>query len=132
MKIGLSLSRCVRDIVEGRVAAEDVLVLIARTDFDPTVDEQWNNIWQGYTGIRPEWAGLDELEVKSVVINLWEDGKIHQPRKFGGHPRRRPEYWLETVLPDSELESRPAVKDAWDKFQVLAGLSNVGVDREYQ
>jgi hypothetical protein len=57
---------------------------------------------------------------------------MHQPRKFGAHPSRRPEIWLETVLPDSELESRPAVKDAWDKFQVLAGLTNVKLDREYR
>jgi hypothetical protein len=34
-------------------------------------------------------------------------------------------------LPDSELESRPAVKDAWDKFQMVAGLTNVKLDREY-
>jgi hypothetical protein len=36
MKIGLSYSRCVRDIVDGRVDIADVLVLITRTDFDPT------------------------------------------------------------------------------------------------
>ena len=35
MKVGLSLSRCVKDIVLGKVMYEDVLVVIARTDFDP-------------------------------------------------------------------------------------------------
>jgi hypothetical protein len=35
MKIGLSYSRCVRDIVDGAVDINDVLVLITRTDFDP-------------------------------------------------------------------------------------------------
>lgn len=132
MKIGLSLSRCVRDIVEGRVNIDDVLVLITRTDFDPTVKDQWQNIWDGYTGYRPEWAGLEHDDVKSVVMQLWDEGKIHQPRKFGAYPRRRPEYWLETVLPESELERNPAAKDAWDRFQVVAGLANIGVDREYQ
>lgn len=132
MKIGLSLSRCVRDIVEGRVNIDDVLVLITRTDFDPMVDEQWASIWNGYTVYNPEWAGLEENDVKSVVMQLWDDGKIHQPRKFGAYPRRRPEYWLETVLPESELERNPAAKDAWDRFQVVAGLANIGVDREYQ
>lgn len=132
MKIGLSLSRCVRDIVEGRVNIDDVLVLITRTDFDPTVDKQWQSIWDGYTAYRPEWGGLEEDDVKSVVMQLWAEGKIHQPRKFGAYPRRRPEYWLETVLPESELERNPAAKDAWDRFQVVAGLANIGVDREYQ
>ena len=140
MKIGLSYSRCVRDIVEGRVDISDVLVLITRTDFDPRDDTQWAGIWQGYChgGMsRAEWGDYDffnkedEDKFRSVSIELWEDGKLHQPRKFGAHPSRRSEYWLETVLPDSELESRPAVKDAWDKFQMIAGLTNVKMDRTY-
>ena len=44
MKIGLSYSRCVRDIVEGKVDIADVLVIIARTDFDPNNDEQWQDV----------------------------------------------------------------------------------------
>ena len=43
MKIGLSYSRCVRDIVDGTVDIEDVLLIIARTDFDPHDDDQWNH-----------------------------------------------------------------------------------------
>jgi len=122
MKICLSLSRCVRDIVEGHVDVEDVLLLITRTDFDPTVDEQWDNIWAGYTTINPEWYDLEHDDVKSVIMNLWEDGKIHQPRKFGARPRRLPYYWLETVVSDEDLEHSPVVKDAWDKFQIVSGL----------
>ena len=143
MKIGLSYSRCVRDIVDGTVDIEDVLVIIARTDFDPRIDEQWSNIWQGYGGGQtfgnpfgnPEWmdyASEDEVRFRDVSIKLWESGKLHQPRKFGARPQRRPEIWLETVLPDSELESRPAVKDAWDQFQLRAGLTGVKLDKEYQ
>jgi hypothetical protein len=132
MKIGLSLSRCVRDIVEQRVDIDDVLVLITRTDFDPTVNDQWESIWEGYTTINPEWHGLDHDTVKDVILELWESGRIHQPRKFGARPRRRPEYWLETVLPDSELESRPSVKEAWDQFQTVAGLTGVKLDKQYQ
>ena len=41
MKVGLSLSRCMRDIVEARVVYDDVLVIIARTDFDPHDDAHW-------------------------------------------------------------------------------------------
>lgn len=132
MKIGLSLSRCVRDIVEERVNMEDVLVLITRTNFDPTVDEQWADIWQGYQYLNPEWAGLEEDAVKTVVMELWETGKIHQPRKFGAHPRRMGYYWVETVLPSVELEDKPLVKDAWEKFQVLAGLASVEVRERHQ
>jgi len=50
MKIGLSYSRCMRDIVDGTVDIEDVLLVIARTDFDPHDDDQWKGIWIGYGG----------------------------------------------------------------------------------
>lgn len=143
MKIGLSLSRCVRDIVDGEVDIHDVLVVIARTDFDPRNAEQWKEIWEGYGGghgvgsiwSNPEWSCYsleDEDRVRSVLIELIETGKLHQPRQFGAHPRRMPYYWLETVLPDSELERNPSVKLAWEKFQMVAGLSNINMDKDYR
>jgi hypothetical protein len=143
MKIGLSYSRCIRDIVDGIVDIDDVLVLITRTDFDPHNDEQWKDIWEGYGGGKamgspwssPEWSNYpaeDEDRFRSVSIELWETGKLHQPRKFGAHPARRPEIWLETVLPSSELESNPAAKKAWESFQTIAGLTNVNLDKEYK
>ena len=148
MKIGLSYSRCIRDIVDGVVDIEDVLVVITRTDFDPHDDDQWQGIWEGYSGgsaatsmrglfggSNPEWLGTtdeDEDKYRSVSIELWESGKFHQPRKFGAHPRRRPEIWLEAVLPNAELAKNPAAKMAWEKFQMIAGLSSVELDDKYQ
>ena len=146
MKIGLSYSRCIRDIVDGVVNINDVLVVIARTDFDPHNDDQWRGIWIGYGGgndpsglhgffsqSNPEWAGYtDEAKFREVSIELWETGKFHQPRKFNAHPARRPEIWLEAVLPNSELLANPAAKSAWDKFQMIAGLTNVTLDESYK
>jgi hypothetical protein len=146
MKIGLSYSRCIRDIVDGVVDINDVLVLITRTNFDPNDDEQWKSIWHGYgggfgndelrlalSGVNPEWAGYDdEQKFRDVSTQLWNEGKLHQPRKFGAHPARRPEIWLEAVLPNRELEKNPAAKAAWDKFQTVAGLTNVELDDTYQ
>ena len=132
MKIGLSYSRCVRDIVDGTVDIDDVLIIISRTNFDPHDDEQWRGIWIGYhdsMGLsNPEWRNYppeDEDRFRSVSIELLESGKLHQPRKFGAHPRRMPYYWLETALPDTELDRFPAVKLAWEQFQTIAGLSGV-------
>ena len=129
MKIGLSYSRCVRDIVEGRVNIDDVLVLISRTDFDPHEDDQWQDIWMGYRfGGNPEWytcTDKDEDIYRQVSRDLWRLGKFHQPRKFGYRPARHSYHWLEAVLPSDELDRNPTVKDAWDKFQMVAGLTNV-------
>ena len=138
MTIGLSYSRCVRDIVEGKVDIADVLIVIARTDFDPRDDKQWKGIWEGYaggsnrgsmirafSGANPEWYQYgeeDEDLFRSVSIELYESGKLHQPRQFGAHPRRLPYYWLETFVPDNELDSNPAAKLAFEKFQMVAGL----------
>jgi hypothetical protein len=143
MKIGLSYSRCVRDIVDGLVDINDVLVLITRTDFDPRDDEQWQGIWQGYGGgqtfgspfSQPEWMDYpaeDEQKFRNISIELWKTGKLHQPRKFGSRPQRRPEIWLEAVLPSSELATNPAAKKAWEQFQTIAGLTNVKIDKDYQ
>ena len=136
MKIGLSYSRCIRDIVDGKVDINDVLVLITRTDFDPHNDDQWRGIWIGYGGStdnaysrgffsqsNPEWAGYhNEDQFRGVSIDLYDSGKMHQPRKFGARPRRLPYYWLETIVDDAELANSPTVKDAWDKFQMVSGL----------
>jgi hypothetical protein len=136
MKIGLSYSRCVRDIIEGKVDIDDVLLLITRTDFDPRDADQWNSIWVGYGGgnggrmsihSNPEWSNYsaeDEDRFRSVSIELWESGKLHQPRKFGAHPQRLPYIWVETILPSEELDANPALKMAWDKFQTLAQLTS--------
>ena len=146
MKIGLSYSRCVRDIVNGVVDIDDVLVIITRTDFDPNNDEQWSGIWRGYgggspnmSGFRgfsrsaPEWAGyLDEQKFRGVTLDLYNSGRMHQPRQFGAHPARRPEIWLEAVLPSSELKTNLAAKQAWEKFQTVAKLTNVDLDDKYQ
>lgn len=130
MRIGLSFSRCVRDIVDGKVDIADVLVIIARTDFDPHDDEQWSSIWTGYHdsyGLsNPEWRNYpdeDEAKFRSVSLDLWDQGKFHQPRKFGARPRRLDYYWLEVSLPAEELENNLAVKRAWEQFQIMAGLS---------
>lgn len=135
MRVGLSFSRCVRDIVDCTVDIDDVLIVIARTDFDPHNDTQWKSIWEGYRWNNPEWAGYpdeDEDRFRSVAIELWESGKFHQPRKFGAFPQRRPEFWLETVLVSEEIETNPAVKAAWNNFQVVAGLTNTKLDNTYQ
>jgi len=128
MKIGLSYSRCIKDIVDGTVDIADVLVIISRTDFDPHDDKEWTGIWQGYRfGSNPEWytcSDEDEDLYRNVSIELWEQGKLHQPRKFGARPTRMPYYWLELSLPSAELESNPAIKKAWEQFQIVAGLSN--------
>ena len=130
MKIGLSLSRCVAEIYEGKVDLYDVLVVVARTDFDPENDQHWEGIWQGYhhggAWSHPEWAHLgDEAEqdIRDICIELKKSGKLHQPRQFGAHPARLPYIWLDTFAPEEEIAKNPAAQKAWDNYKLIAGLS---------
>lgn len=139
MKIGLSFSRCIRDIFLGEVDYDDVLLIISRTDFNPNDDNQWSGIWSGYhhggAWNHPEWFDIPEDqqdELRALACMLYNDGKMHQPRQFGAHPRRMPYYWLETILPNSELDANPAVKRAFEQFQTVAGLTNVKLDKDFQ
>jgi hypothetical protein len=130
VKIGLSYSRCIRDIIDGKVAMQDVLVIVARTDFDPRDDEQWRSIWEGYGGgtnpggiwSNPEWAGYnDEDKLREVTLELYNTGKLHQPRQFKAHPPRMQYYWLDCVV--SPEEHNPAQQKAWDNYKMITGLS---------
>lgn len=132
MKIGSSLSRCVRDIFEGKVDRENVLVIIARTDFDPENENQWKSIWRGYAGdgigsafSHPEWHGYSEHEqdFRDICIYLKKSGKLHQPRQYGAHPSRMYHYWYDVILSDEVVQSNPTVKKAWDNYKLIAGLS---------
>ena len=130
MKVGLSLSRCVAEIYEGKVDLSNVLVVVARTDFDPEDDKHWEGIWQGYhhggAWSHPEWAHLgDEAEqdIRDICIELKKSGKLHQPRQFGAHPPRLSYIWLDTFAPMEEIANNPATVKAWENYKILAGLS---------
>ncbi len=136
MKIGTSLSRCVRDIYEGTVDIHDVMIIIARTDVDPYNDNHWKSLWQGYAGGRgngsmwsaPEWAGIpaeDEDQIRGIIQQLHDSGKLHQPRQYGAHPQRMFDYWYDAVLTPENLKDNPVAKDAWDTYKIAAKLSNV-------
>lgn len=134
MKVGTSLSRCVRDIYEGTVDIYDVLVIVARTDFDPEDDAHWKQIWDGYAGgngggslySQPEWSNIPaehEQAVRDICVKLKKQGKLHQPRQYGAHPPRLNHYWYDVVLSDDVVQSNPAAKKAWDNYKMIAGLS---------
>ena len=121
------MSRCVRDIFQGKVDESEVLVIVARTDIDPHNDNHWNAIWEGYTRggfSHPEWRDMisENDDVRRLVIRLYDCGKIHQPRQFNAHPPRMPYYWLDCVVPIEDIEELPAVKAAWEHYQIVANL----------
>ena len=124
-KIGTSLSRCVRDIIEGRVEDRDVMVILARTKFDFDDPDSWQRLLASY--VYSEWHGLDTERITEVVGQLWNTGRIHQPRQFGGYAVRTQHAWLNVhVEPESE-----AAQQAFQHYQMLLGLSGeLELDRD--
>ena len=139
MKVGSSLSRCARDIYEGKVDKKDVLVIIARTDFDPYNDIQWSSIWNGYGGGGGAWradawssiSAEDEQKLRDIVLDLYDAGKIHQPRKFGAHPGQMTNYWYDVILSPDDLKNNPAAASAWEDYKIAAKLGSVKRDASY-
>lgn len=129
MKVGTSLSRCIVDIYTGKVKESEVLVIVARTNFDPMVDNEWDNIWEGYTRdvgwTVQEWTNFKdkETEFRELITRMYNQGKIHQPRKFGTFVTRTPYYWYDLILTPDVIETVPSAKRAWENYKLIAGLS---------
>jgi hypothetical protein len=83
MKIGLSLSRCIYDIVAGTVNEADVVVIITNTCArDEVVFER---LVQSYS--MSAWRTMKPEVCHMVAWRLYRAGKIIQPRVDD------PEYW---------------------------------------
>ena len=127
MKIGFSLGRCIRDIVNGEVALDDVAFVIAATNIHS--EEQLAQVVDSYLYRDDYLYMLDEAECQRVALELWNSNRILQPRRQGMHRHKQPEnsVWVDmfpTVNSDSE-----AVKKAWDAYRFMLHMTE-NVDNE--
>lgn len=121
MKIGFSFGRCVRDIVKGKVDIDDVVVIVSGTMVDR---ERIANIMQEYMYREDYLYGLDEDTCIKVAHELWDSGKIHQPREFSQRRTKVMEncVWAD-LFPAGSTEEDPMVEQAWKEYRALLGLS---------
>lgn len=129
MKLGLSFSKCVKDIVNGTVDIDDVLVVVSGTRFDFTDSESWMSVFDGYTlggYSNPVWQEMDYDEIYKVVDQLWTSGKLHQPRNFGSYPKSsnlaERIHWLEAIVDPVHGNSSVSEKEAWNHYKFITGL----------
>ncbi len=87
MKIGLSLSFCIKDIIEGRVPLSDVLRIEAGTCATP---ERWPELMDEYAKVY--WT-KDPERAKRIATNLYRYGMIDQPRLRGEKPANISDGW---------------------------------------
>jgi hypothetical protein len=127
MKIGFSLGRCVRDIVRGDVAIEDVAFIIAATNVhDP---EQLVAVVEQYM-YRDEYLyGLDEAECQQVALDLWKSNRLLQPRRQGMHRHMQPESSVWVDIFPTALSTNESVKSSWNAYRfMLQMIENVDND----
>jgi hypothetical protein len=74
--IGLSLSFCVRDIMDGKVAEGDVEKIITMTKC--ATDADWQKLIDAYRVVY--WRDYERDAVAALLHRLWAQGKIEQPR----------------------------------------------------
>jgi hypothetical protein len=134
--IGLSLGGCLRDIMTGEVAEDDVMFIVTRTyatTFDKYIHvvEQYHAQGNPYSR-NPEKYELNDYpleQVTDLATRLWNSGKIHQPRVVVGDGygsyRHPVEYgdgvWMQVV--PIKQNTNPAVIEAWEKYKVLDALT---------
>lgn len=125
MKIGLSMSRCIKDIVDGKVDQDDVMVIVTRTSFDLNDSNRHDALWTGYSSYFGDpWHTLDMNTTKDTIMQLYMDGKIFQPRLYGAHPApvHTDRHWMELVGVFNDEHDTPAVKEAWEQYQTMLAL----------
>ena len=120
MKIGFSFGRCVRDIVNGTVEFDDVLLIVTRTRIAGPDDLA--GVIRDYLHEPTYLGGLDPTECHAVAKRLWDAAKLHQPRLQGVHPPPIAEdyVWMDLVPTAAEIEDH--VRDSWKAYRTMLAL----------
>ena len=127
MKIGFSLGRCIRDIVNGETSIDDVAFLITATCIHTR--EQIDNVILVYMNEPGYLLGLDYDQCLLVAQQLWDSNRLLQPRRQGMHRHAQPESSIWVDIFPTELSNNESVKNAWDTYRfMLHMVENVDVE----
>jgi hypothetical protein len=127
MKIGFSLGRCVRDIVNGQVSIDDVAFIIAATNIREV--EQLSPVINDYMFRDGYLYGLDEDTCQQVALELWNSNKLLQPRRQGLHRHQQPANSIWVDMFPTEMSENESVKRAWDAYRFMLHMTeNVDTD----
>lgn len=127
MKIGFSLGRCVRDIVNGDVSIDDVAFIITATNVRDR--DQMANVISVYMGEPGYLLGLDYEQCLGVAHRLWDTNRLIQPRAQGLHRHAQPENSIWVDMFPTELTQNESVKKAWDNYRFMLHMVE-NVDNE--
>lgn len=121
MKIGFSFGRCISDINTGKIALEDVLVIIARTRIESR--EHIQGVVDYYAN--SSYIGGSYETALEIAYKLWDTGRIHQPRLFNHQPTQIGhsinDAWMDLV--PTNISDDENVAAAWRNYQIMLRMS---------
>jgi hypothetical protein len=129
MKIGTSLGKCIRSLLDKEVDYDDVLFIVANTHaptpekLDGVVEEYYYD----HSGRPPEYDfshhSIDDARI--LARNLMSDGKLHQPRCAGADTWSRNHHLQDTwydIMPSATSQNE-SVLEAWNAYRMLSELT---------
>ena len=126
MKLGFSFGPCVRDILKGKVKDEDIGFILVGEYFS------WNSHPDDFQGILQDHLMLKEFDediVYDMIDLLHFAGKLVKTTnndmssfwvEFSHKNRETGVLWCDVIV--SPEISTPAVKSAWEHYQIVSGL----------
>ena len=134
MKIGTSLGKCVKDLLDGHVRYDDVFCIVTNTKCSTSeqlirVIEEYYYDNQGAKGPRASYdlSAHSLATATKLAQRLMDDGKLHQPRcvatgMYGNasNAHNLRDTWYDIVpSPTSDNES---VREAWNHYTMIRNL----------
>jgi len=127
MKIGFSLGRCIRDIVNEKISIDDVAFIIASTHI--TTRERLAEVILTYTAEPTYLHGCDYDQCMVIAEALWDTNRLLQPRRQGLHRHAQPENAVWVDMFPTMLSENQSVKTAWDAYRFMLHMTE-NVDNE--
>ena len=127
MKIGTSLGKCVKSLLDGDIEYDDVLFIVSNTNGPD--EERIRNImseyWYGYhSNPAYDLTAYTEQEAQDMAVRLFYDGKLFQPRMFikgsWGNAHGLRDTWYD-IMPS--IGSSESARNAWDAYVMMSKLS---------
>ena len=126
MKLGFNLGPCVRDIILGNVEDEDVAFILAGEFFswnshpDDSKSIIQNNIMLKQFYEQVVYNQIDILHFSGKIVKTTNNDMSSLWRDFADKNNQSIGIWCDIIV-SPEL-STPAVKSAWEHYQIVAGL----------
>jgi len=126
MKLGFTLGPCVRDILLGNVEDEDVAFIIVDEFFswnshpDDSKSVIQNNIMLKQFDEQVVYNQVDILHFSGKLVKTTNNAMPSLWSEFSNKNNQSIGIWCDIIV-SPEL-STPAVKSAWEHYQMVAGL----------